>query len=80
MSKKRNKKKPNPVYLRGVDVGLHRGIAKTSRKVVHSIEEFEQMKGVGPKMMDNIYKAFGLNRDMSDEEEEQLNKIWGRYI
>ena len=79
MSKKRNKKKPNPVYLKGLEEGENRAISKSSRKILHSIKEFEKMKGVGPKMMKNIYEAFGINTELSDEKEKELKRKWGRY-
>ena len=79
MSKKRNKKKPNPVYLRGLEEGEMKGIAKTTHIITDYIDKFSKMEGVGQKTMDKLYEAFGLNRDMSDEEKKELNIKWGRF-
>ena len=79
MSKKRNKKKPNPVYLRGLEEGEMKGIAKTTKKIKTSIESFEKMEGVGKKTMDKLYEAFGIRLDITDEEKKELNIKWGRF-
>ena len=79
MSKKRNKKKPNPVYLRGLEEGEMKGIAKSTKKIKISIESFEKMEGVGQKTMDKLYEAFGIRLDITDEEEKELNRKWGRF-
>ena len=79
MSKKRNKKKPNPVYLRGLEEGEMKGIAKSTKKIKISIESFEKMEGVGQKTMGKLYEAFGINTELSDEKEKELKRKWGRY-
>jgi len=79
LSKKRNKKKPNPVYLRGLEEGERKGIAKTTRTLTDSIDRFSEMEGVGQKTMNKLYEAFGLRTDIRDEEEKELNRKWGRF-
>ena len=79
MSKKRNKKKPNPVYLRGFEEGEKTGIAKSTKKIKISIESFEKMEGVGQKTMDKLYEAFGIRLDITDEEAKELDRKWGRF-
>ena len=79
MSKKRNKKKPNPVYLRGLEEGEMKGIAKTTHRITDSIDKFSKMEGVGKKTMDKLYEAFGIRLDITDEEKKELNIKWGRF-
>ncbi|HLR58886.1 MAG TPA: hypothetical protein VK094_00210 [Pseudogracilibacillus sp.] len=79
MSKKRNKKKPNPVYLRGLEEGEMKGIAKTTYRITDSIDRFSKMEGVGKKTMDKLYEAFNIRLDITDEEEKELQRKWGRF-
>ena len=72
-------RKPNPVYLRGLEEGEMKGIAKSTKKIKISIESFEKMEGVGQKTMDKLYKAFGIRLDITDEEEKELRRKWGRF-
>lgn len=57
MSKKRNKKEPNPVYARGIEVG----IAKTNRYYLEAIKEFSETKGVGFITVMKLIDLMGRN-------------------
>lgn len=37
------------------------------------------MEGVGQKTMNKLYEAFGIRFDITDEEEKELNRKWGRF-
>lgn len=72
-------KTKNPVFRKYFEEGERQGIAKSSQKIVASINAFAQMEGIGKKTLDKLYEAFDLNKDISDEEQAELDKKWGKY-